>query len=123
MDIANQDKLLIVLNNEIKKKKSYLNTRYKDITKTINANSFLNNVKDDYDSYYNYILDEREQQYNSLTTILDYLDRLILEEKLSDMYLQNVKKDQEHILTEMNHIKKDLDDILDTTTQINLDST
>ena len=123
MDIANQDKLLIVLNNEIKKKKLYLNTRYKDITKTTNANSFLKNVKDDYDSYYNYILDEREQQYKSLKTILDYLDRLILEEKLSDMYLQNVKKDQEHILIEMNHIKKDLDDILDTTKLINLDST
>ena len=123
MDIANQDKLLIVLNNEIKKKKKYLNKKYKDITETTKANSFLNNVKDDYDSYYNYIMDEREQQYKSLKTILDYLDRLILEEKLSDMYLQNVKKDQEHILIEMNHIKKDLDDILDTTTQINLDST
>ena len=66
-------------------------------------------------------MDEREQQYKSLKTILDYLDRLILEEKLSDMYLQNVKKDQEHILIEMNHIKKDLDDILDTTNKINLD--
>ncbi len=121
MDIARQDKLLIILNNEIKKKKLYLNKRYKDITETSKANSFLNNVTDDYNTYYNHILDERENQYKSLKIILDYLDRLILEEKLSDMYLQNVKKDQEHILTEMNLIKKDLDDIIDSTKRISLD--
>ena len=108
---------------KLKKKKLFLNKRYKDITETSKANMFLNNVKSDYDTYYNYILDEKEQQYNSLKTILDYLDRLILEEKLSDMYLQNVKKDQEHILIEMNHIKKDLDDIIDTTKRVSLDST
>jgi hypothetical protein len=119
MEISQQDKLLLLLQNELDNKKSNLVERYKEIQETSKINSFLKDVVNDYQTYYNYINQQKQSQQMTLQMVLDYLDNLLMQENLTEESIKFNQQEQEKILLEMNKIKKELDDITDITSHGN----
>jgi len=112
LTLAQRDKLLQKIDNEINARRNLIIEKTKKIDKKKKVNHFLEEVKDDYKNYYNYILEEKKQQYNSMMIIKNYLDDLIKTEKMANDQLTNVKNDQSYILHEMDKIKLELDKLI-----------
>jgi hypothetical protein len=112
LSLAQRDKLLQKIDNEINVRRNLILEKTNKIEKKKKVNNFLVGVKDDYSKYYNYILEEKKQQYNSMMIIKNYLDDLIKTEKMANNQLKNVKNDQNHILHEMDKIKIELDKLI-----------
>ena len=55
---------------------------------------------------------EKDSQRQYLEMIVDYLDRLILEEKLSTEALKHAKSEQLRAMSEINNIKEDINEIM-----------
>ena len=111
MEIAEQDKLILIIQDEIANKKKEMIENYKHIKKTAKVNHFLNDVLEDYHSYYDYICKEKREQQEYLQMILDYLDKLLLNEQMASDSLEHAHREQGRILEQISLIKRELDEI------------
>jgi hypothetical protein len=110
--VAKRDIVLNQIERQIKAKKELLIKKYKQLKNKEEINEFLQYVKKDYNEYYNYIINEKEQQILAMKMLKEHLDNLINSEKLLNNQLQSAKIDQQYILNEMNKIKEELDEII-----------
>jgi cell division septum initiation protein DivIVA len=112
LNLAERDLLLDQIDKQIKAKKELLIKKSKQLKKKEEVNEFLDGVKNDYNKYYNYIIKEKEQQYEAMNMLKEYLDDLINSEKLVNNQLKTAKLDQKQILDEMSKIKNELDELV-----------
>ena len=84
LTIGERDLYLLQIETEINNKKKLLLKKKKDLDKKQNLNHFLTGVTKDYAKYYNYILNEKQQQYKMLLLLKEYLNDLIKTEDLVD---------------------------------------
>ena len=112
MEIANQDKLIQQLQCEINNKKQLIDSQFKNVSEISHSNKYLENVADDYKRYYQYIKSQKESQQQFLNMILDYLDRLILEQNMSKEALDHAKMEQKRTLNEIENINADIDELM-----------
>lgn len=113
LSLAKRDVYLTNIYDEIKKRKRALFEKYHNVRENEKNNEFLKLVKKDYESYYNYILEEKERQVQAMSLISRYVDNIIVDGKLSDEDLQKSRQDQERILDEIGSIKKGIDKLMD----------
>ena len=111
-ELAKHDQLIEQLQCEINHRKEKINKHFRDVASISNSNKYLDGVANDYQKYYGFIKNERSSQKKYLEMILDYLDRLILEEKLSSESLKHAKSEQMRTMGEINNIKSELDEIM-----------
>jgi hypothetical protein len=111
MTLANRDLMLYKIKQQIKNKKGLLLQKSKSLEKKKKVNHFLENVKEDYKTYYNYIIKEKKQQYEAMSLIKQYLDDLMKVEKMTDHEVKKAKYDQKVILGEIEKIKGELDEL------------
>ena len=76
------------------------------------TNHFLEEVKNDYQKYYEYIIHEKQQEYEYMKVLQGYLEDLIKTNKINNIELKNAKYEQKQILDEMDKIKMELDQII-----------
>lgn len=112
MNLAERDLILSQIERQIKAKKELLIQKSKQLKKKEKINEFLDDVKNDYNKYYNYILREKQQQLQAMTILSEYLDDLVNSEKLVNNQLKSAKIDQRQILEEMSKIKRELDELV-----------
>tara|TARA_E500000178_G_C16819672_1_gene660898 strand:- start:470 stop:838 length:369 start_codon:yes stop_codon:yes gene_type:complete len=112
MEIAIHDKILDDLQNELKNKKDMLKNKYETLNTVKDSNEFLSDVLEDYDKYYNYILEQKQQQEVTMKNIIYHIDKIIKEENLSNESLLEAKKEQTNILNEIDKVKNEIDDII-----------
>lgn len=112
LSLAQRDLYLLQIQKEIKHKKDLLLKKKKDLDEKSELNEFLDSVKNDYNKYYNYIIDEKKQQYFALLLLKEYMDDLIQTENLVDDQIKVAKHDQKDILKEIDHIKAELDELI-----------
>jgi hypothetical protein len=112
LPLAERDLQLIQIEKEIKNKKKLLIKKRKDLDKKHKLNNYLDGVKQDYDKYYTYIFNEKQQQYDALMLLKEYMNDLINTEKLVDDQLRTAKHDQKDILREIDNVKNELDDLI-----------
>lgn len=112
MDIAEKDLHLLQIQEEIRNKKNLLIKKKKDLDKNYKLNDFLSNVKDDYTRYYDYILNEKQQQYNALILLKEYMSDLSKTENVVDEQMRHIKYDQRDILKEIDKVKAELDNLM-----------
>lgn len=112
MSLAQRDLRLFQLEQEIINRKRLIIRKSKELKKKTKVNDFLTGVKNDYDKYYEYIMNEKEQQIVAMDLLNKYLDDLKNTEHLADTELNNIAQDQKHILTEMRRVKTELDEIV-----------
>ena len=103
----------------IESKRNMLLNKQKKIKFIIKHNSFLDAVKNDYITYYNYISQQKQDQIKALELLNQYIHDLSVSGELSNHDIENSKFEQQRILHEIQSIKKGLDDIIKNTKQLN----
>ena len=113
LTLAERDLHLLQIEAEIKNKKKLLVKKKKDLDKKIKLNEYLSGVKSDYSKYYDYILNEKQQQYNALNLLKEYVSDLIKTEHMVDEQLRTAKYDQKEIIQEIDRVKDELDELIE----------
>lgn len=113
LPLAERDLHLLQIEHEIRNKKALLIKKKKDLDKKHKLNDYLTQVKRDYSKYYDFILNEKQQQFNALTLLKEYMDDLIKTEHLVDDNLRTAKHDQKDIMHEISNVKSELDELIE----------
>lgn len=111
--LAERDLYLLQIEGEIKNKKKLLVKKKKDLDKKHKLNNYLSGVKEDYSKYYDYILNEKQQQHKALQLLDDYINNLINTERLVNDQLRIAKHDQKDIIREIDKVKAELDELIE----------
>ena len=117
--LENRDQQLLQIENLIDAKRKMLIDKQKKFKNLTKQNEFLNEVKQDYNKYYGYIVKQKEDQMSALTMLNSYIKDLTVSGNLSKNNIEDAKNEQQKILTEINSIKKGIDDIIKETGNIN----
>jgi len=118
--LENRDQQLLQIENLIDAKRKMLIDKQKKFKNLTKENEFLNEIKQDYNKYYGYIVKQKEEQMSALTLLNTYIKDLTNSNSLSKNNIQDAKIEQQKILTEINSIKKGIDDIIKGTDNNNL---
>ena len=110
--LENRDQQLLQIENLIDAKRKMLIDKQKKFKNLTKQNEFLNEVKQDYNKYYGYIVKQKEDQMSALTLLNGYIKDLTVSGTLSKNNIEDAKNEQNKILTEINSIKKGIDDII-----------
>ena len=119
INLENRDQQLLQIENLIDAKRKMLINKQKKFKNLTKQNEFLNDVKQDYNKYYGYIVKQKEDQMSALTLLNGYIKDLTISGTLSKNNIQDAKNEQNKILTEINSIKKGIDEIIKETGNIN----
>ena len=117
--LENRDQQLLQIENLIDEKRKMLIDKQKKFKNLTKQNEFLNEVKQDYNKYYGYIVKQKEDQMSALTMLNGYIKDLTVSGNLSKNNIEDAKNEQNKILNEINSIKKGIDDIIKETGNIN----
>ncbi len=117
--LEKRDQQLLQIENLIDAKRKMLIDKQKKFKNLTKENEFLNEVKQDYNKYYSYIVKQKEDQMSALTMLNGYIKDLTISGTLSKNNIEDAKNEQQKILTEINSIKKGIDDIIKETDNIN----
>jgi DNA repair exonuclease SbcCD ATPase subunit len=117
--LENRDQQLLQIENLIDAKRKMLIDKQKNFKNLTKQNEFLNEVKQDYNKYYGYIVKQKEDQMSALTMLNGYIKDLTVSGNLSINNIEDAKNEQNKILNEINSIKKGIDDIIKETGNIN----
>ena len=117
--LENRDQQLLQIENLIDAKRKMLIDKQKKFKNLTKQNEFLNDVKQDYNKYYGYIVKQKEDQMSALSLLNGYIKDLTISGTLSKNNIQDAKNEQNKILTEINSIKKGIDEIIKETGNIN----
>lgn len=113
LPLAERDLKLLQIEAEIMNKKKLLVKKKKDLDKKHKLNHYLSDVKNDYSKYYDYILNEKQQQHNALKLLKEYINDLIKTENLVDDQIRTAKHDQKDIINEIDKVKAELDELIE----------
>ena len=111
LSLGERDLYLKKLEDEIKNKKALLLQETNDLTNVKKGNKLLEEVHQKYKTYYDIIVKEKQQQYDAMMLLNQYLDELIKKEHISGKQIKNARKDQKDIIGEMEKITIDLKDL------------
>ena len=113
-NVAKRDLKLLQLEEEIKKKKEFLLKKRKELEKKEKLNLHLAIVKKEYDNYYEEELETKKKELNAMSVLNDYMIYLENQNHLVNNQLIIAKYDKKHITKEINKIKKELENLIDT---------
>ena len=116
MDLASKDQRFLQLQQVIDLKRKMLldkQIKYKKITK---QNHFLEEIKNDYSNYSNYIMKQKQEQIQALNLLKNYVNDLSISGNLSKQNIKDSKYEQKKILNEINLIKTNLSQIIQNDT-------
>jgi len=112
MFVAIRDKQIASLQNQIENRKKLLMDNNKKLRIITDENEYLSEIANDYDKYFNYIKENKEQQVKAFDLIYKYLERLIKSNKYTEEEAINAMREQKEILDKINSIKGELDEII-----------
>jgi len=109
LSLSERDLYLRDIDEQIIARRNFILEKTKAIEKKKKVNHFLEDVANDYKKYYEYIVNEKQQQYNFMLQLQQYLDDLTKTQQMADHELKNAKRDQRELLHEMDKIKAELE--------------
>jgi hypothetical protein len=118
MDLAKRDEQLMQIELLINAKRNMLLDKQKKLNFVVKQNRFLNTVKQDYATYYGYIIQQKQDQIKSLELLNNYINDLSVSGELSKHNINDAKFEQDRILKEVKSIKKGLDTIISGTSDL-----
>ena len=116
--LGERDNYLAQIEQQIKNKRDFLLKKRNKVEHLSKENEFLENVKNDYQKYYNVILKQKQDQVKAMELLHQYIDDIKVSGKLTNQDIINTKREQNTILGEMDRIKKDLDGVIKTNESI-----
>ena len=117
--LKQKDERLLHIEEIIEAKKKMLLEKQKNFRVITKQNHFLSEVKNDYATYYNYIVQQKQEQIMALEILNSYINELTKEGELSKYNIEDANFEQEKILKEVNLIKKSLESIIKDTQYMN----
>jgi hypothetical protein len=117
--LENREQQFIQIENLIEAKRKMLLDKHQKINFISKQNQFLNEIKDDYNIYHNYIAQQKKDQIEALNLLNKYINDLTVSGELSKNNIIDAKQEQQKILSELNSIKNSLDNIIKDTNDIN----
>lgn len=118
IDLASKDQQFIQLQQLIELKRKMLldkQIKYKKISK---QNRFLEEIKNDYSNYSNYIMKQKQEQIQALEILQNYLKDLSVSGNLSKQNVKDAKYEQKKIIKELKSIKHNLDEVIQNNNDI-----
>jgi len=109
-DVGTRDNIFQTVQEQIDLKRQYLANKQSELKEYISTNDFLRSVKDDYNKYNDFIINEKKQQIKALETLKQYSEDLRINGQLTEERIKDTMKDQAYILNEMGYLKKQLDE-------------
>ena len=117
-ELADKDEQLIHLENLIESKRKMLLEKQKKLRFVYKQNQFLDVVRQDYDTYYSYIVKQKQDQMKALQLLNTYVDDLTRSGNLTKHNMTDAKHEQRKIANEMKSIQMNLDEIISNTQDI-----
>ena len=111
--LAKRDEEFIKIQQLIDIKRNYLIEKKKKLKRISKQNHFLDEVRNDYNRYFQYIQKQKQDQIMALNMINKYIDDLTYSGELSKHNIEDAKEEQKKILKEIESIKISLDDLID----------
>jgi hypothetical protein len=118
VNLEEQDNRLLQIEELIEAKRNMLIQKQKKLKKMEKQNIFLQDVKKDYNKYYQYIIQQKRDQMKALELLNQYVDDLTRSGTLNGHNLKDAKHEQKRIMSEMNNIRRGLDKIIADTNDI-----
>lgn len=112
LPLTDRDKYLTQVENQMQAKKDLINEKRVTLNENIKQNHFLENVREDYNKYYNYIIQQKKDQVKAMQILDDYVKDIIISNKLTENDLQNAKREQQQILDQLDVLKRELDTLI-----------
>ena len=116
--IREMDDRFIKIQELIDAKKIMLLEKQKKLKRISKQNQFLEEVRNDYATYYNYISQQKKDQIRALEVLDEYINDLTLSGKLTKNNIEDAKEEQHKILREVKSIKSSLDSIINDTQEV-----
>jgi hypothetical protein len=114
VDLATRDKKLANLEAQMYAKRFLLIQKRRALANSVKQNSFLSEVKKDYDAYYTHIVSQKEEQIQAMKYLANYITDISNEGLLNDDSIRDTKNHQEWVVSEMQKIKRELDEIVNS---------
>jgi len=108
-----RDKFIQQIEEQIRTKKQLLLEKRRYLDKTKEDNEYLAGVRNDYEKYRNYIVNEKQQQLRAMNILEEYTERMKHKAQLTEQQIQETRDDQRLILNEIDRIKGDLNYLVD----------
>jgi len=118
VSIRENDERFIQLQELIDAKSEMLINKQKKLRAISQQNRFLDVVKNDYEHFYGYISQQKNDQIRALQILDEYIKDLTLSGELTKHNIEDAKEEQRKILGEVNSIKKSLDSIINKTEEL-----
>jgi hypothetical protein len=112
VNLKNTDQNFVQLQEVIKLKREFLLNKQKKIKEIKKNNHFLEEIKNDYSKYSDYIMNQKQEQIKALDLLKNYVDDLTTSGDLSDENINDAKYEQKKIISEINKIKENLNEII-----------
>lgn len=112
VNLKTTDQNFVQLQEVIKLKREFLLNKQKKIKEIKKNNHFLEEVKNDYSKYSDYIMNQKQEQIKALDLLKNYVDDLTTSGDLSDENIKDAKHEQKKIISEINKIKENLNEII-----------
>jgi len=113
--LEERDSKLEHIEKVIETKRRFLLDKQKSFKELVKTNHYLNEVKDDYQRYYNYIVEEKQNQIKALNILDTYISDLARSGELTKQNINDTKYEQKRILNEIENIKINLDSLINET--------
>lgn len=112
MNLATKEEQFNEIQQLIELKRKMLLDKQSKYKKILKQNHFLEEIKDDYSSYSNYIMKQKQEQIQALEMLNNYVHDLSISGSLSNKNVKNAKSDQKKIIKELKSIKHNLDEVI-----------
>jgi hypothetical protein len=112
LDLGIRDKYLTQIEAQIEAKRNLLLQKRKVLKRTVKENQFLDGVKQDYEKYHDFIVNQKQSQIKAMGLLNQYIGDIVVSGKLTEQDINNSKVEQKEILGQIDKIKKELDEIM-----------
>ena len=116
--VRERDDQILQIEGLIDSKRRMLLEKQKKMRIIAKQNHFLDEVKNDYAKYYNYIAQQKQDQIKALELLNTYIRDLTRSGQLSTHNIEDAKSEQRKILKDVKSIQKGLDSIMEDTKHI-----
>jgi predicted DNA-binding ArsR family transcriptional regulator len=113
--LAERDICMENIEKQIERKRRLLLEKKRALSEAMKQNEYLGNVRDDYMTYYKYIVKKKEGELKAIEDIYKYTEELKRNTNLTEEELKNIIEEQRGVLREIQKIKKSLDNIVEPT--------
>ena len=114
-NLVDADIRFISIQQQLEAKRNLLLNKQKKLKRVMKQNTFLNHIKNDYDKYYNFIINQKKQQIDALELLNKYIDDLSRSGNLTEHNIEDARIEQKNILKEIKSIKTNLDELINFT--------